>query len=154
MTLVSYGGVRGAIAIAALVLSCGLIPQFVRAAPLISQGYYEDAAGKFCTSLTSCTASFTPVPVGKTLIVRNVSCSIAVFATSGVRVSQLLLTGNQRLTHINVPTPLANGGKTVFLFNEDLTKLLVGQQRPDVVIRVEQSTSMSMSCNLVGEIKG
>ena len=122
------------------------------AVPTIAKGYYEDAAGRFCTSGTSCTILFSPVPAGNTFIASNLSCSISIFSTSAVSVTQLVLSGNTKSTQLGDHKPFLSGGKTIVTFNEELLKIFSGDQRPAVTITLALPNSMTMSCNIVGKI--
>jgi hypothetical protein len=122
------------------------------AAPLISQGAYTDEATKSCTNAYSCTARFTPIPAGKTLIVQNISCYI--HHSSAAQTSAFRLTSGSRTVWLPLGPSTVVGTTRRYFPNLDLFAPIRSGQTPSAYLSFSnRAAGAAVTCTIAGELR-
>ena len=122
------------------------------AAPVISQGTYTESTTNSCPNSYSCTASFTAVPTGKTLIVRNISCYV--FHTQSVPPTAFRLVTGQSTVWIPLgPYSVLSNNRRYFV-NVDVFAPIGGGLIPRAWLSLSNTASGSaVTCTIAGELR-
>jgi hypothetical protein len=134
--------------LAALSLALVLLAPSAGAVPQISQGTWTEYVNQVCYTTYDCSATFTAVPTGKTLIARNISCRLAMPPSTSSFAYVYLSTspaGADRRHHLvfeNAYTIQFTTLTLVRVANDDIFVPFVAGQRPSVRILATANASV------------
>jgi hypothetical protein len=125
-------------------------------APLISQGAYvetKQTVANACLAKTFCQISFTAIPAGKTLIVRDVSCSLTTGGSPPPVVLVVALAASSRFIHL-LPIFLGTvSGRNYYAVNTSVFVPFTPGQIPSLSFQASPASQMAMLCTIAGELK-
>jgi hypothetical protein len=144
---------RARCALPAFALATAAFALPATAAPQISQGTYIDTVSRTCTPTgTICPAVFGAVPAGKTMIIHNIACKIAIPSTASIRYT--VIGGNNRSTFIEAGTHIIVGSTKEYVFETDTYHPLLAGQSPIFFVFSQAPTpNISITCTIAGELR-
>ena len=121
-------------------------------APIISQGVYQENKSRTnCGNVASCSISFSAVPAGKTLIVRNFNCQV--LALPGGTPLGLRFGGPTYFTLVQY-NAIAGSGLRYYISNNDVWNVFKAGGIPNATILLSSPANItSFVCTIGGELK-
>jgi len=147
--------IKASIRTSAYLIALGLLASVSQAAPIISQGYYEEFLSRNCFNASSCNVPFSAVPAGKTLIITNVSCQLLTSGTNtAVFGASLTKVGGGGPTFLGTSVLVTSTTFRKFLSNTQVTKIYLAGQSPSVSVSFTTSIStIGMNCFISGSLR-
>ncbi len=145
---------HSALALLAFGLIAGASAGMAAVPPLINKGTWIESKSASCQDKISCFVEFTPVPAGRTLIARNVSCRIHTL-NYNTFTDYLVLGGNARSSYLNAGPPM-NSNNRIYVMNSRIFVPFLPAAKPRItykLLAVGFETSISIACTLSGELK-
>jgi hypothetical protein len=120
------------------------------AVPKIVQNLYEESLARSCSAISTCTLTFSPVPAGKLLTVKYLSCRVSAGGT--VAIFQVQFSVNFRHAYlVPVPVSVAPAPRTWYAGGEML-RLVEAGVAPLVTVSFVNNFNGGVACNMTGEI--
>lgn len=125
---------RIALGAIALLLFAGVMISPSAAVVLPSGQFEENNSATNCAGLTTCSASFQPVPAFKTVTITNVSCQIVTTNPASIVDADLATLTNPKGAHF-LPTPTATSATTkTYLANAAVLHFVTALDRPTITL--------------------
>lgn len=122
------------------------------AAPAIVGAFYSENNSKSCGGVASCTMSFSAIPAGRSVVVRNLTCSVRHGAAATTSIL-FPFTGNGRNAWPKLGLAVTSGGTRVYTVNEEMFALFTAGQSPAIGLSVNTATTISLFCTISGDIR-
>ena len=121
------------------------------AAPQIVEGTWMETKSTSCNNTSSCTAVFTAVQAGKTLVVQNLACKLGTQQTALVR--SLYLFNGVQTAFVNAGAPTTFNGLREFAVNTEVLFVVKAAAIPRVLFFSTGIGTQSINCTLTGTLR-
>ena len=122
------------------------------AAPIIVGSVYSEYNTKSCGGTTTCSMAFSAIPAGKSVVIRNLTCSVR-HGTSATTPILFPFTGNGRIAWPKLGLAVTSGGTRVYTVNEEMFALFTAGQSPAIGFSVNTATTIFLYCTISGDIR-
>jgi len=121
------------------------------AATVSSSGVYEDFASNLC-NLKICTATFSAVPLAKTLIITQLACRLQ--TVGGVFDAYLTSPGTDHKVYFTPTLSMQVPNRNIYMINADATHIATMLTQPSVkVTTLPAGKVVEVSCSISGKLE-